>query len=162
MTDFPRIINSDIITTDTDIFWLDNEAMLSNTQPKQVLILSLKFAASSGEDEQLKKIIAACKLDETQYNLIQFSEIDEVSWHKLKSACHPKQVILFGCGRCGKGNYRHVFKYLPERGYLQVIGTKIVAPLRYAMRLVYCNKPYINSRQVFVEDMRLYPFRRDV
>lgn len=95
MTDFPRIINTEIIDTETDVFWYNNSAIHEQISAKNVLILSKKINNTS-EQEQLDKILSACKLSEDTLNTIQLDESERIAWHQLKEVAHPSVVILFG------------------------------------------------------------------
>lgn len=96
MTDFPRIINTEIIDTETDVFWHSNTTSYENVSPKNILILSKKFDEQSAEHSQLIKILDACKLKSDAYNLLQFAENEKKAWHQLKVSAQPSVVILFG------------------------------------------------------------------
>jgi hypothetical protein len=96
MTDFPRIINTEIIDTETDIFWYNNSASDETISPKHVLILSKKIDEQSAEQQQLNKILDACKLSEDKYNLVQITDNERRAWHLLKDIANPSVIILFG------------------------------------------------------------------
>lgn len=96
MTDFQTIINTEIINTETDVFWYNNSASHENIIPKNVLILSKKIDEQSAEQQQLNKILDACKLAEDKYNVVQFTENERLAWHRLKDTASPSVIILFG------------------------------------------------------------------
>ncbi|HYD20338.1 MAG TPA: hypothetical protein VEB40_02595 [Flavipsychrobacter sp.] len=96
MTDLQRIIHTEIIDTETDIFWHNDATSYENISPKNVLILTQKFDEQSTEHLQLSKILDACKLNSDTYNLLQFAEHEKKAWHQLKTAAQPAMVILFG------------------------------------------------------------------
>ncbi len=96
MTDFPRIINTEIIDTETDIFWYNNSVSHETISPKPVLILSKKIDELSAEQQQLNKILDACKLLQDKYNIVQLTENERLAWHRLKDIANPSVVILFG------------------------------------------------------------------
>lgn len=96
MTDFPRIINTEIIDTETDVFWYNNSVSHETISPKHVLILSKKIDEQSAEQQQLNKIIDACKLAVDKYNVVQLTENERLAWHRLKDIANPSVVILFG------------------------------------------------------------------
>ncbi len=95
MTDFPRIINTEIIDTETDVFWYNNSVSHETIATKNVLILTKKIG-NQQEQEQLDKILSACKLSADIYNIVQLDESEKRAWHQLKEAAHPSVVILFG------------------------------------------------------------------
>ncbi len=96
MTDFQRIINTEIIDTETDVFWYNNSVSHDPISPKSVLILSKKIDEQSAEQQQLNKILDACKLTEDKYNLVQLTDNERRAWHLLKDIAKPSVVILFG------------------------------------------------------------------
>ena len=96
MTDFPQIINTEIINTETDVFWHMNFNLPGDALPKKVLILSRPFPENSAEELQLNKILSACKLTNDVYNIIQLAENKQTAWHQLKNILQPSVVILFG------------------------------------------------------------------
>lgn len=96
MTDFQTIINTEIINTETDVFWYGNSVSHEKISPKNVLILSKKIDEQSAEQQQLNKILDACKLTEDKYNIVQFTENERLAWHLLKGIANPSVVILFG------------------------------------------------------------------
>lgn len=96
MTDFPRIINTEIIDTTTDIFWHNNLSILGTFSPKPVLVITNTYPENSTEETQLQKILDACKLTTEAYNILQLPENEKVAWHSLKNSLKPDNVILFG------------------------------------------------------------------
>ena len=95
MTDFQTIINTEIIDTETDVFWYNNSASHETISPKNVLILSKKIS-NPQEQEQSDKILNACKLTADLYNIIQLDAGEKNPWHQLKDIAQPVIVILFG------------------------------------------------------------------
>jgi len=96
MTDFPRILNTEIIDTETDIFWDNKPDITGDMQPKEVLIVSVIFDEGSAQETQLNKILEACKLNQDKYNIIQLPENAKVAWHQLKNTLQPEVVLVFG------------------------------------------------------------------
>lgn len=95
MTDFPRIINTEIIDTETDVFWYNNSASHETISTKNVLILTRKIG-NAQEQEQLDKILSACKLNIDLYNIVHLDADEKTAWHQLKETAHPTVVIMFG------------------------------------------------------------------
>ncbi len=96
MADIPNIIQSKIISSEWDAFWLDLDANAAQLAPKDVLVLSLPYSAGSAEDVQLQKMLQACQLNDAVYHILQLSEDRFTAWHKLKDQLQPKQVLLLG------------------------------------------------------------------
>lgn len=95
MNDLPDIINSQIITNNYDVFWTTPEP-IKNSTPKPVLVASSLFAQGSAEEDQLKKMLQACRLTEEDYNIIQLSSESFISWHLLRDELKLKSIILLG------------------------------------------------------------------
>ncbi|MCB0698939.1 MAG: hypothetical protein H6551_03825 [Chitinophagales bacterium] len=95
MTDIPNIIQTKTLGNETDVFWQDSE-LLNAISPRTVLVLTLRIQEGSAESTQLEKILAACKLNAEQYNLIQLDNNEQLAWHQLKQSAQPAVVILFG------------------------------------------------------------------
>ena len=94
METFPDIINTPVVFNHWDAFWQSPEN--HNLQKKQVLVITTRFEANSEVDNQLQKILAACKLREEQIQILFLKEGEEIAWHRLRDIVEPKQVILFG------------------------------------------------------------------
>ncbi|MCB0697326.1 MAG: DNA polymerase III subunit psi [Chitinophagaceae bacterium] len=96
MTDFPRILNTEIIDTEIDIFWQNDHIAMPDMSPRKVLIVTTQHNENSAEQAQLNKIINACKLTAEQYNIIQVATGKQVAWHQIKNTIQPENVLLFG------------------------------------------------------------------
>lgn len=96
MTDFPKIFTTEIIDTETDIFWQENTVLPEGLSTAQTLIITQQYTTGSQEEIQLKKIMNACQLSEEDYNIIHLAADEKTAWHKLKEALHPQKVITFG------------------------------------------------------------------
>jgi hypothetical protein len=94
MSDLPDIINTAIIDTAQDAFWQTLPLEVAQMQQKDTMIITVPMKA--GEDAQLQKMMQACKLDVTDYNIVQVKESEPISWHQLRDALKPKVVILLG------------------------------------------------------------------
>lgn len=95
MNSIPDIINSQIINADYDIFWLAPEQITTLPQ-RDVLVASTPFVRESPEEIQLLKMLQACQLKESDYNIIQFGDADKIAWHVLRDHLHLKSIILLG------------------------------------------------------------------
>lgn len=96
MTDILDIIKTPLIDPETDIFW--NKALDIPAQDTAVntLIISSAFTQGSAEEQQLTKILEACKISAADYKTVQLQEGEQIAWHQLKNAYKPAIVILFG------------------------------------------------------------------
>lgn len=89
-----NIIKTDIIDSATDIFW--NPIDSDNIEAGKVLVITYNFQPGSPEEQQLKKIMDACKLPADNYNLLQLAENQKLAWHQIKSLYKPGIVLVFG------------------------------------------------------------------
>ncbi len=94
-TDIPDIFNTDIVTTDIDATWTENE-QLKSLQQKKLLIISQPYAAGSNDEVQLQKIQEACQLGQDEYQTLQMTDSDTYAWHRIKTISKPEAVLLFG------------------------------------------------------------------
>lgn len=91
-----NIINTDIVTAEHDILWDDATAYLQHKQPAPVLVLSEPLIAGSAEEQQLHRMMEACKLSNSQYNIVYIPATAQVAWHKLRHTLQPRVVMLLG------------------------------------------------------------------
>ena len=90
-----KIINTDIVTAEQDIFW-NNIPRIERLTVRPVLILSPAFEEQSTEADQLNSILkAGCKLNEEQYNIILLKDGEKLSWYRLREQLAPKIILLF-------------------------------------------------------------------
>lgn len=96
MNNIPDIINADIVHHEWDIYWNELPEELKMATPADVLIATLPSSETGAEKIQIEKMMLACKLDATQYNIIHINKDERIAWHKIKEAWKPKYVILLG------------------------------------------------------------------
>lgn len=96
MTDFPNILNTDIINSESDIFWTNQSELTANKTVGQVLVIASKYAENSAEQTQLEKILSACQLTTGTFNIIQLEANTKMAWHQLRDTLQPPTVLLFG------------------------------------------------------------------
>lgn len=92
MTTIPDIIQSDIVTSNVDVYWSALPDDLSVSAVK-VLVVTKPLQGNS-EESQLEKILQACKLEQQDYHIYQLQE--NTAWHQLRDRLTPKVVLLFG------------------------------------------------------------------
>jgi len=95
MNDFPDVLKTDIVTSDTDVFWSLPDS-ISQLPPRNVFIASAPFLKESAEEIQLKKMLMACQLQESDYHIVQFDEETNIPWHLLRDHLQAKSVLLLG------------------------------------------------------------------
>jgi hypothetical protein len=89
-----HLINSKIVGTEHDIYWEDISTIINDMPPKPVLVLAV--IQNSGEQEQLIKMLEACKLTPDQYTIIFLAHQQNVAWHQLRHRLNPYIVFLIG------------------------------------------------------------------
>ena len=92
----PDIFHSPIVPASQDAFWAPLPANVSAMQPKDTLVLSTVFAPGSAEENQLHKMLGACKITPADYNVVQFQTTQQLPWHQLKELLKPTKVLLLG------------------------------------------------------------------
>ena len=90
-----QLFNTKIIPATEDALW-SLPLELPDFDKIRVLIFSSPFQPGSAEEATLKKIMAACKLQESDFAVIQMQADEKISWQLLSGAGAPKSIILFG------------------------------------------------------------------
>lgn len=96
MDQLPDIINTDLISKESDRLWQDTSHLLKDLNPRKVVVLSGPFKNEDEESALLTKMLAACKLTPGEYHLILLQEDDLLAWPLIREATQPSQVILLG------------------------------------------------------------------
>lgn len=96
MTELPDIISSPVINQQWDSFWNELPETVQQLPEKPLLVLSQAYTDGSAEAIQLQKMLQACTLTESSYNIVQLSSAQNIPWHKLKEQFKPKTVLLLG------------------------------------------------------------------
>jgi len=91
-----NIIKSGIVDAAYNDFWGDINDIGQLPSPKAILVLSLEYASGSEEEIVLKKILGACKLQESDYDIIQLSETGKLLWSKIQALSQATTVLLIG------------------------------------------------------------------
>lgn len=90
----PNIFNTDIVSAAFDVFWEDER--IKQLAPRDTLVCSLPFESGSVAETQLLKMLAACKLTEDQYHIIQLAPQEKMAWHQLKAYTGASKIMLLG------------------------------------------------------------------
>jgi hypothetical protein len=69
---------------------------LPDSSAKQLLVVSRPVAAGSQQEATLRKMMAACKLRDADYELIFFDEDSSASWAGIAAAGVAPRVLLLG------------------------------------------------------------------
>jgi hypothetical protein len=91
---FQNIINTEIVSSEMDIFWEFFQD--TNLGIKETLVFSLPFTIQSKEEQQLLKMLGACKLNPDHYQVIQLANKQKFPWHILKEQTRATKVLLLG------------------------------------------------------------------
>ena len=91
-----NIIKSDIIGAQYDTFWADAPFVPNDTLQKPILILVADCEANSPGDQQLLKMLEACKLNIEQYTIVRLDSEQKIAWHQLREKINPKIIFLIG------------------------------------------------------------------
>ena len=91
---FPDIYNTTIIQSTFDRNWesLDHYSLM----PKDSLVLSTEYLPNSSEEQQLIKMLTACKLTEEQYQIVQINPDQILPWIQLRALTNASKVLLLG------------------------------------------------------------------
>ncbi len=95
MTSDTSIINTDIISDKYNVFWEDISNFISGMNPLDTLVISLPIAGDA-EKQQLQKMLQACGLSPTDYNLVELAADQNIAWHQLRDGLKCKNVVLLG------------------------------------------------------------------
>jgi hypothetical protein len=115
MTDFPNIIESKIISREFDALWEELQLPGVINEQAKTLVICTVYAAGGPEEAQLRKMMQACKLAETDYIVVQPEEGKPVAWHQLRDRLQPKYVLLLGVHPLQLGISALFHLYAPTR-----------------------------------------------
>ena len=96
MSEFPDIINTQIINAKWDAFWIDSSGALDALPPRPTVVVSTPFEPAGAEEIQLRKMLQACQLSDEDYNIIKLTDETVVAWHLIRDTLKVKNVILLG------------------------------------------------------------------
>jgi hypothetical protein len=88
-----QLFNTKVVPSDTDTLW--QTPSLPDMSNKKLLVITKPFAAGSVEAQTLQKMLAACKLSEKDYVVLQI-DAQPYSWHSMEGANPPGIVLLLG------------------------------------------------------------------
>jgi hypothetical protein len=90
----PEIFNSTIVNARVDEYW--DLGRVKDLVEKDTLVISLSFAANSAEENQLLKMLGACKLSSEHFQILQLKQDESVAWYQLREQTKATKVILLG------------------------------------------------------------------
>ncbi|MBS1589108.1 MAG: hypothetical protein JST52_05795 [Bacteroidetes bacterium] len=94
-SEMPDILKTDILSYKFDIFWQSNDELI-NLDPRPVFVASTAFQPNSPEEEQLIKMLSACRLDASSFHVMQLQPESQIAFHLLKDHLQLKSIILLG------------------------------------------------------------------
>lgn len=94
--DYINIIKTDIVSNQYDILWEDISPITGSMEPRPLLVVVNECEPGSAEDQQLQKMLDACKLYPEQYNILRLQSGQQIAWHQLRERLNPAIVFLIG------------------------------------------------------------------
>lgn len=91
----PEIFNAPLIPPAVDVFW-DEAAIPPDLTPCDTLVISTPYATGSDAEQQLLRILGACKLAAGDFGIVQVAPGQRVAWHLLKARTGAGKVLLLG------------------------------------------------------------------
>jgi len=88
-----QLFNTKVVTSDTDALW--QIPSLPDMSGMKLLVITKPFSEGSIEAQTLRKMLAACKLAETDYMVLHVGA-QRYSWHSIEGANPPDIVLLLG------------------------------------------------------------------
>jgi hypothetical protein len=90
------IILSPVVSSNWDVFWEELPEQVRANEAADTLVISTVYAAGSAEEQQLQKMLGACKLSPEQYRVVQLAEGQHMAWHRMRELLQPTKVLLLG------------------------------------------------------------------
>ena len=87
-----NIINTEIVNSESDVFWNELPARLAPMKPAKVLVIG----TTEDPEARVQRMLDACKLTTEEYNLLFLAPGENVAWHKLTAFFQPSVVFLIG------------------------------------------------------------------
>ena len=91
-----NIIRSEVVSIKYDQLWEDISSLVAGAGVKPVLIIVNSCEPGSTEDTQLQKMLDACNLNPTLYNLLRLHDQQMVAWRQLRERLDPKIIFMIG------------------------------------------------------------------
>jgi hypothetical protein len=90
----PDIFTTSIVNEAFDAFWqLTDKGDLT---VKDTLVISAPFEPKSAEENQLFKMLGACKLTQEHFQIVQLKSEEQIAWHQLREQTKATKVLLLG------------------------------------------------------------------
>lgn len=90
----PDIFNAPLVSSVVDALW--DGTQTSELRSCKTLVISVPFAPASEEEQQLLRMLGACKLGPEDYQIVQIAPGNFVAWHQLKARSGADKVLLLG------------------------------------------------------------------
>ena len=91
-----NIIKSDLVEAKHDVLWNDISLVIKDAIPAPVLVLVNDSEPNAAAADQVQKMLGACKLAPSQYNIIYQRSDEQIAWHQLRDRLDPKIIFLIG------------------------------------------------------------------
>ncbi|MBL7713186.1 MAG: hypothetical protein JNL13_11995 [Chitinophagaceae bacterium] len=94
LNELPDIFSTQVISADIDVFW----QQVSDTalEAKNTLVISEPYGPGSEEEQQLVKMLSACKLSPDKYTVVKLAPGENRAWFRLRPELQPSIVLLLG------------------------------------------------------------------
>jgi hypothetical protein len=90
-----NIINSEVISSDLDVFWNGQNENVKNLRHVSVLVITSAITSET-QRALLLRMIAACGLAATDFAIVELADNTPVAWYRLREATQARAVLLFG------------------------------------------------------------------
>lgn len=94
LNELPDIFNTQVISADVDVFW--QESGDTAWVAKDTLVISAAYEPGSEEEQQLVKMLSACKLRPDEYSVVKLAPGENRAWFRLRPELRPSIVLLLG------------------------------------------------------------------
>lgn len=94
LNELPDIFNTQVISADVDVFW--QEGGDTAWVAKDTLVISAAYEPGSEEEQQLVKMLSACKLRPDEYSVVKLAPGENRAWFRLRPELRPSIVLLLG------------------------------------------------------------------
>ncbi len=90
-----NIINSEVISSELDVFWNTQNENVKTLSHVSVLVITAPITTET-QRSLLHKMIAACSLTTSHFAIVEISPNSPVAWYRLREASQARVVLIFG------------------------------------------------------------------
>lgn len=89
-----QLYNTKVVPSATDALWVP--PALPDMTGAVLLIITTPYAQDGAESQTLQKMMAACKLSQSDYAVLEIPPDAPYSWQAIAASGAPKAVLLLG------------------------------------------------------------------